>query len=480
MSLVEVPDFLEPVNGEIWFRFDSPQSGLKDFKYIVKLFGASEPQLLNYSNLGKYKLPPRPVEGSALFSPDKMLRTMFDNNVNPFQKGWFSNFAGATAAGITKGLVGYKLEYGFELDPQTEWVDTYFTNGNLGLTFSATHSFQVGDIILLDKDNKQVNRQYDGTASVISVVNSYHIELNKLWGENTNNEGGVIRSLYRFPLGSSNDFYGFDGTRQYDEREKDFITYSVGTFNNYGEYLTDWDFSKYEKKIRLGEYETISMIATTFSRAGLAMGYITKDNSGATVSSGGSIISATNSFSRLDYGVGTQNLVDTFSINYMNVKNYEFRLLNLGSQEVARRLKYIIDDDCSPYDDYVRLCWKNRKGGWDYFSFIMDTKRTVSVERKKYKKILDYNYKIGDRGQTVYAVKSDDLYTINSNWISEYEAEFLENCITSPEVFMLVDKQKFPVIIENNSYEIQTYMRSGLIRVSLDVRMAFNKRIQND
>ncbi len=80
------------------------------------------------------------------------------------------------------------------------FVDTVYTSPSglsgdapkLGLTFSIKHHLNVGDVITIDKNNKTINPQYDGTASVISVPNDYQIVCSKDWGSSSLSEAGNI------------------------------------------------------------------------------------------------------------------------------------------------------------------------------------------------------------------------------------------------------------------------------------------------
>jgi hypothetical protein len=79
--------------------------------------------------------------------------------------------------------------------PQVGFVDTYYWEGNVGLTFGATaHGFIEGDIIEINKSDKSINPQYDGNYTVIKVVDQYLLITDRSWGQNTSGESGVVRS----------------------------------------------------------------------------------------------------------------------------------------------------------------------------------------------------------------------------------------------------------------------------------------------
>lgn len=82
--------------------------------------------------------------------------------------------------------------------PEYTYVDTYYwgptTPNTLGLTFGATaHGFEIGDLIEIDKDDKSINPQYDGFATVIDVIDDYLIIIDKGFGAASTDEGGTIK-----------------------------------------------------------------------------------------------------------------------------------------------------------------------------------------------------------------------------------------------------------------------------------------------
>ena len=76
-----------------------------------------------------------------------------------------------------------------------KFTDTYYWEGYVGLTFGATaHSFDEGDIIEIDKDNKSINLSYDGLSKITKVVDDYLVITDKAWGLNTTAETGLVIS----------------------------------------------------------------------------------------------------------------------------------------------------------------------------------------------------------------------------------------------------------------------------------------------
>ena len=130
---------------------------------------------------------------------------------------WLS---GAFFNGYFRGVWNYGLFRGYPMITEmydTHWVDgifdgghfntSYYTvpkfvdtlfypnetfGGRVGLTFSSKHGLAVGDTILIDKDNKNINPQYDGETTIDNVINDYHIVTALPWGSDSTSEGGTV------------------------------------------------------------------------------------------------------------------------------------------------------------------------------------------------------------------------------------------------------------------------------------------------
>lgn len=523
VSIITQPDEWAPVNKELWYKVDSGSSSITDFKYLFRILKKNEPfATTNWTTLSTYKVPPTP-EGYGLFSPHKLLKSFFDYNINPFQSGWESKFVGngstTTYTGIPNNLVQYTINYGYEYNPNQEYYDVfYFNSTNVGLTFSTPHGLTAGDIITVNKRNKQINIGYDGTASVVSVPNPVFAVINKSWsGTNTPNgtDGGTITNVFRLNATASTR-YAFNGTRQYRERTRDFSEYVLGLTNSTNgsyqflsptgyvdrKFLTDYP-SEY-KPINYGpmnethEYETVSLIVATPSGMTASIKVDLFNSSGVQQTSYSynlpQGVTLKNLYRRLDVGVGTQNLANSFGINWSN-PNYSYYTVTYlqGGITASETLKYKLKSECSPYDakDWVRVLWLNRQGGWDYFTFTRDVKKSVAITRSEYQKIPNWDYNVGDRGKTIFATKAEETYQIQSNWITDAEARWLEELMTSPEVYIIGNDNetyysnlsgayKLPIVVTQNSYEVKTTMRNQMFNFVLTYKMAYNLNLQND
>ena len=434
ISLLTTPTALEPINAPLWFRTNSTSSGLTDFKYVFRPEYKIEPfASTSFTTLGTYRIPPRPGGGDGLFSPHRTLKSFLTPKIDPY----ISTFGAETGS-----LIDYRIKYGFEYNPNQIFTDTINVSGNMGVTFSTIHDYIVGDIITLNKNNKNFNPQYDGTCSVTSVPNSYSVKTDKAFSSTLlANESGVVTSNFRIS-GTTSEFFTWNGTRQYTEREKSFIPYLMGSQSAVqGKFLTNYNTTY--KPVRLDDYETLSMILPSSPLQPYYLSVNTYRSDGSFIATYG-LTYSTNTFRKLDVGIGPMNLINAgipfISATGTNVvDSYDIQIKNsqFGFPTTASEFrKFKIDTTCSNYENQ-RIVFLNRLGGWDYFNFTLDSKKSITISRTEYEKILDWNYTIGDRGKTILAQKAETKMTINSNWITEKDSIWLEELLTSPEVYLM-------------------------------------------
>lgn len=580
MNLIQGYNFLSPVNKEIWSIYNSASaSTLTDFRYFFTVFAKDEPFGANtFRRLQTYKLPPRPDDYNAEFSPHRIIRSLFAYDVDPCGIGWMT---------ASDGLIQFNLGYGFEYNPNIRYTITANASGFMSLFVGgAVSEFNNGDIITIDKDNKQINISYDGTCSVTGNALGF-LTTNKPFGITTSIvESGTITNLLR-RVGTSSTALAYNGTRQYLERTVNFTdTFLVTITGSNIQFLTNYDTDIQNKSIYLNpgtfsgnECETLSFITATTSGYLFAIDRFTA-GTGLTPSTDFFTMSS-NDWQRFEFGVGTQNLLEltndpnylddtlhydcyiTYAANvfiqyvttdsvtsrryslqpvgtYYSLPYYQwtdpfrtyflwydvftnlwyvsdtlgggviylvstsagvngqppngalgtgqwtsvtalfvrFRLA-VSQPAITEKFRFKINKKCTQYER-VRLCWLNRHGGWDYFTFNKDNKKTTEVQRTQYTKTLKWDYAVGDRGDTILSQKGKESYLLNSDWVTEYEAQWIEELFTSPEVYHISNGEKLPIIITDNTYVTQTYLRNQIFNIQVNYRYAYNINLQNE
>ena len=455
-SVIVNPGTYSPVNKEIWFQVDDSLSSQQNFKYIFNV-DKIDPITSIATSLGSYQVPPRPSTGYGLFTPHKILRTQVSYNLQPYTQ-WIAN--------APESIVKYRLRYAIQYTTSVPYTATLNLAGKLGLVLSPTSSnpFLVNDIVYVDKTNKQVNPQYDGTASVsisfygpIFGTTVSYIVLDKNFVTSSIVDEGYITQITR-STGTSSDFYAYNGTRQYDEINTNFSNQLVfrndnkptNFLTNYGSYdpyqtlPTLADMQMQSKSIFSYQFETLSVIQEgAFANLQYSIGAFSATGSLITTGYAQATASTNINYRRFDIPIGTANLaLNGLFGTTSNIKYYLVVVYDSGYTAKATKF-YKVINNCSPYPDNFRIAFLNRFGGFDYYNFIYKSVNTMNKSSNEFKRILDYNYSIGDRQDTILSQDADNSWTISTDWITQKESEYFKQLLTSPEAYVVPDPWEF-------------------------------------
>ena len=185
--------------------------------------------------------------------------------------------------------------------------------------------------------------------------------------------------------------------------------------------------------------------------------------------------------------VGTKDLeASTFTSGVKPVFNtdsthYTIQLLDdLGDPSTELRT-FTIKPSCdSPY----RVFWLNRLGGIDSFTFEKKHINTVEVQRDRTNRVgylygtpLSNNLKA--EGDITYNVTSTDKIKLVSDWLNNDESIWLEDLITSSEIWIYKNSKYHSILIDNsNTYQVKTQGQDGTFNLELDVSFAYKSNSQ--
>ncbi len=492
-SLTGVPYEASPVNAEIWYTLNSASASFfSDYKYILDVWEVSKTTGLTTSKIARLKFPPRPVNYRGHISVNKAVKPFIINNdANTIIPG------DEDITPLDNQFAIWTANFGFEYNPQIEYLD--ITNSPaFGFATTNDEGFQVGDIITINKTNNAVNSQYNGTkiigsvsAGAISIPGFpdpvYWYGIDGVFGQSTPvyYDGGLITNILRVS-GTSSTRFAWNGTRQYSENNLDFTTdYLFDNTAGQKKWLTNYDnyIGSYNKSIGPNEVETINFL----NKVGGTFTLKLQTFNGTTPVANELLNFTLNSRDKyMQFPIGTYNLMEAFSdpTLFNGVDRYRISFYESGgggTQKFELIFRNIVEP-CLLYEN-VRIVFLNRMGGYDYFTFNKDKKRTVAINRTEYKQVLDIAYEFGDRGDVVLAQDVQYTFTLNSDWISEETYLWLEELVTSPEVYivtLLDSKYKLdPIVITDTSYVIKTRLRDRIFNLTLNYKLAYPVNVAN-
>jgi hypothetical protein len=419
---------------------------------------------------------------------------------------WTITSVSSASVVINKSYVG--TAKGLAIEGERFYDNQYYNNPALGIYvgFAIPNSratrINVGDTVVIKQDAGATFAGYDGEwlvidkkATTIAGSPYTNIIINSPFLGSTGVQGGNIysKAKYNFTGTTTSTLeYTWDAALQYEDINQWNPNLYAMNLTNKGKFLTNAPITQY---IRSNESMTLTSFNTTIMGSSTIKKGVFK-----TYNSAG-VLQATYSHNLagtalttaiINTGVGTKNLVN-LNANALtgDVQSYTYEYQNITGGTISEVRKFILDKECFRYTQ-KRFKWKNRMGGWDFFTFNLRSNKSVSIDRSTYRKALNhykpavgvvspsYGYNVGDRGNNVYNVKATDSELVFSNWLSNDEAAWLEELFTSPEVYIFDDAgiTPLPIILTDTSLTIGEKENIGLISYSINYTKAYNKNIQ--
>lgn len=200
------------------------------------------------------------------------------------------------------------------------------------------------------------------------------------------------------------------------------------------------------------------------------------------------VVSTNDRFVR--FGCGTNNLnsisssgiTGTTPIITASVVKYTVAFRRADRTLVTPTKTFLIENPCTR-NEVFRFHFLNELGGFDSFDFIRGSTKKVEIKRSNYKKVTgaltsasSYGYAKKDRGTVQYNTSLKDNIKVKSDWIKEETYTWLEELITSPEVYLDHSEHGLiPVNIQNNSYDFKQDAQDKLFNLEIEFEYSFDR-----
>ena len=145
---------------------------------------------------------------------------------------------------------------------------------------------------------------------------------------------------------------------------------------------------------------------------------------------------------------------------------------------------YFIKQDASCKGYKVRrLAWRNSFGCWDYFNFKMKSEQSIKVERNDFSTLLGnfneekFSYANSQRGKKTRQTTATLEETLNTDWITEQDAQLLEGLIMSTNVEMVENADTDytqGVMVTDTSFVRKTVANDKMIQYTIKIEYANN------
>ena len=184
---------------------------------------------------------------------------------------------------------------------------------------------------------------------------------------------------------------------------------------------------------------------------------------------GVNVISATKNYS----------ITDNFSSVPISssVSGWNYAEVIVSSSIGLQSYRYEVSDET--HREKVRFAFINKLGTWDYFNNYNPVKQFIDVKREQYTAPrVDYSsltstYDIERRGLKDYHNSTDDEFTTETDYLDKTNANWLEELIESPSVYIQRNGEFLPIVITDSSYTANTNQaRQKLFQYTINFKPA--------
>jgi len=162
---------------------------------------------------------------------------------------------------------------------------------------------------------------------------------------------------------------------------------------------------------------------------------------------------------------------------------YTVQMLNGSSSAVSKKLTVNITETCTKYTP-IRFKFMNNYGKYDYYTFTGAQTKNTDIKRNVFKQNpnswsgTNYTYQLNSRGTSQYETVLNDTITIQSDWITGNESIWLEQLVTSPDVYVYIDNQLVAVNITASNYQTKYEVSEQLFNLSVSFQYSQNRKRQ--
>ena len=185
----------------------------------------------------------------------------------------------------------------------------------------------------------------------------------------------------------------------------------------------------------------------------------------------------------LDVGFNELALHDWVSpLSLTGVKKYAISVLNIADADEPVSVTYLYElDECVQYTPF-EIHWLNRHGGYDSFVFSGKSKHETSNTKTMAK--AKPNRLSGDTIQYLtsaiqsrpFHVSTQDMFTLSSRIIRDFEVAGFEDMFSSPEVYWNSPDGFINVNIKGDIYEHRTTENGQVFNIEAQFDIASNER----
>lgn len=482
ITIHKQPQELTPVYNQMVIAVTGSYQTQPNYQFVASLY-------VDGTLASNIKVPVNP-DGYGVFDIQRHVENQVTHTFEPDYLGWTQAVA---------SVATYSVNFSEEFRYEWRFIDNAFDNGSLafvGITGSSEPLFNVGDQIVVAQDGGFTNYSYEGSSYIIGITlsgSNWVITTDKSFGSNSPAEGGTI-SLANYALttvaggATISTQFAWNGVYSW----LDFINY------DYTDYVPDtgtpcqwltnvpdnWEVGT-QSRMRLQLYKNAAnqqkdLLVQTNRGIYRLTGYSTgSDNDRITQIGVGpwDIINGSASFIT---GTSSYPIFDD------NTATYSVWVRNQILQQDTETKVFKLKDWCSRYEQ-IQLVFMDKLGSFVPYTFNKVNRHTKQMTRTDYQQIYGsyapssqaWEYNSWDRGRKRLDLVVNDVYVINSDWVTQTTSDYLMELFESPEVFWIKeDGTTIAITITDQSVERKQTINDQIINYTLTFELSNKSNTQ--
>ena len=462
MTLIAEPQDFTPAYNPCKFIYNSTNKNNEGFRYIFDVYEQG-----TANKVAEYRVLPVYGTGYGEVDLSKLLGSKVGPDFQPFN---YSELDTPTS------------RFNYDVKIGEEYIVTFnytasLTNNSGNVKITCTHSFSVGDQVVVDAGT---NTLISGLWTVIAVTGTTDFTINAAWSNVTDpTENGSVkyadnRKTIIRDIEDALNKWVFNGAR----------SWSSFPYYTFFEYLLDNTSALFLTSCPTSEMTITPTQEVWFNGFNnLVTGRVVFNNS-----NGDSFYyDVTNTEITTQLCVASPNLPltvisGTLPLIKDDTTYYEFYFTDGTPPTDSDTYRFNIDQRCA-INEY-HLVFLDRMGSWGSFAFPLRTYETGTSTKQSFNKVVqgyvngtEWTYTSDARGMTTYSSTVDKNFQLNTNWMNEEMAKYFQELITSPSVYFYDGRDYFACVVQETAFEVEKQRNKNLIKKTVNVKLANQDKV---
>lgn len=464
----------------IVFVVDSTNKTQTGFRYVFDIYSAGTSNLL-----ASYQIAPRIDDGYGVLFAERVLQDYLTYN-----------FSGSSI-NIPESWVNYDVQVGESYGSSWIFTDYQFAdytgttyNGFMELiNTGTTHPYIVGESINVTQYSA-VSSTLNGIHTIVAVPDANTIVIDIPY--DSSNLGFTVSGVTTFAnnrrvvysdLYSYDNLYAINGAVPFTSKFLNQAQYLMSGSSGTQKFLTNLP-------TEMRKTRTEDLFINLINDESVVAYFLYIENSNGDI------------FRKLIYSssqplvqvkVGPNNAEGTVVSGSLPIIKdtttwYKFWVADFLGGQISEKITINIDDRC-PIDygtdngGDISICFLDRLGSFGSFAFQLKRQDNTSIKRDMYYKQFgdvvggSWNYNLNEFGDSIYNVELNRTLTLNTNWMTESEAQYFDELVSSPVTFIKWNGEYQGCVITDSSYETTYQRNKTLMRKTITIAFANNDTI---